>query len=84
MILSKRGPIGMIAGPHGGTIMGVRKNGSIGFVDGAVEGLGGPRSATLLERLDAATPWKVLATPTLGPAEVQQPGAPATRHVARC
>jgi hypothetical protein len=37
-------------------IMGVRKNGSMGFVDAARDGMGGPRAAGLLERLDVATP----------------------------
>ncbi len=41
--------------------MGVRKNQSMGFVDAMLEGLGGPRSAALRERLDAAMAWKSLA-----------------------
>jgi len=41
--------------------MGIRRNESMGFVDVLVAGLGGPRSAALLEKLDAATPWKRLA-----------------------
>ncbi|MFN5959508.1 MAG: hypothetical protein ACK462_16410, partial [Planctomyces sp.] len=44
-------------------IKAVRKNESMGFVDAALDGLGGPRSAALLERLDAATPWATLAAP---------------------
>lgn len=55
--------------------MGVRKNESMGFVDAALEGLGGPRSATLLERLDAATPWEKLATPIRALPEYNNPGA---------
>ena len=55
--------------------MGVRKNGSMGFVDAALDGLGGPRSAALLERLDAATPWETLATPIRALSEYNNPGA---------
>lgn len=43
--------------------MGVRKNESMGFVDAVMVELGGPRSAALLEKLDAATPWERLAAP---------------------
>lgn len=55
--------------------MGVRKNGSMGFVDAALDGLGGTRSATLLERLDAATPWEKLAAPIRALPEYNNPGA---------
>lgn len=55
--------------------MGVRKNESMGFVDAALDGLGGPRSATLLERLDAATPWDKLARPIRSLPEYNAPGA---------
>lgn len=55
--------------------MTVRKNGSMGFVDAALDGLGGPRSAALLERLDAATPWERLAAPIRRLPEYNAPGA---------
>lgn len=55
--------------------MGVRKNESMGFVDAALDGLGGTRSATLLERLDAATPWETLAAPIRALPEYNAPGA---------
>jgi hypothetical protein len=41
--------------------MAVRKNVAMGFVDAALDGLGGPRAAGLLGKLDAATPWEKLA-----------------------
>jgi len=56
-------------------IMAVRKNESMGFVDAALDGLGGPRSAALLERLDAATPWATLAAPIRSLPEYHAPGA---------
>lgn len=55
--------------------MAVRKNESMGFVDAALDGLGGPRSAALLERLDAATPWEKLAAPIRALPEYNAPGA---------
>lgn len=55
--------------------MGIRKNGSMGFVDAALDGLGGPRSAALLEKLDAATPWERLAAPIRELPEYNAPGA---------
>lgn len=55
--------------------MAVRKNESMGFVDAALDGLGGPRSAALLERLDAATPWEKLAAPVRALPEYNNPGA---------
>lgn len=55
--------------------MAVRKNESMGFVDAALDGLGGPRSAALLERLDAATPWEALAAPIRALPEYNNPGA---------
>lgn len=55
--------------------MAVRKNGSMGFVDAALDGLGGPRSATLLARLDAATPWERLAAPIRALPEYNNKGA---------
>ncbi|MFN7430633.1 MAG: transposase, partial [bacterium] len=36
---------------------------------------GGPRSAALLERLDAATPWATLAAPIRSLPEYHAPGA---------
>jgi len=56
-------------------IMAVRKNESMGFVDAALSDLGGPRSAALLEKLDAATPWAQLAAPIAGLPEYHNPGA---------
>jgi transposase, IS5 family len=56
-------------------IMAVRKNESMGFVDAALDGLGGPRSAALLEKLDAATPWEKLAAPIRALPEYNNPGA---------
>lgn len=55
--------------------MGIRQNESMGFVDAALEGLGGPRSAALLEKLDAATPWEKLAGPIRRLPEYNNPGA---------
>ena len=55
--------------------MAVRKNESMGFVDAALEELGGPRSAALLEKLDAATPWEQLAGPIRALPEYNNPGA---------
>jgi IS5 family transposase len=56
-------------------IMGVRKNESMGFVDAAVDGLGGPRTAAMLERLGAATPWETVAAPILALPEYNNTGA---------
>lgn len=55
--------------------MGIRQNESMGFVDAALEGLGGPRSAALLDKLDAATPWEKLAAPIRALPEYNNPGA---------
>jgi IS5 family transposase len=55
--------------------MGIRRNESMGFVDAALDGLGGTRSATMLERLDAATPWETLAAPIRALPEYNAPGA---------
>lgn len=55
--------------------MAIRKNESMGFVDAALDGLGGTRSATLLERLDAATPWEKLAAAIRSLPEYNNPGA---------
>jgi IS5 family transposase len=43
--------------------MKTRKNQSMGFTDAALADLGGPRSASLLEKLDAATPWEKITAP---------------------
>lgn len=53
----------------------VRRNESMGFVDAALDGMGGPRSAALLDRLDAATPWDTLAAPIRALPEYNAPGA---------
>lgn len=47
----------------------------MGFVDAALDGLGGPRSAALLEKLDAATPWETLALRIRALPEYNNPGA---------
>jgi IS5 family transposase len=56
-------------------IMAVRQNESMGFVDAVLAELGGPRSAALLERLDAATPWERLAAPIRALPEYNNRGA---------
>jgi IS5 family transposase len=56
-------------------IMTVRRNESMGFVDAMMAELGGPRSAALLQKLDAATPWERLAAPILALPEYNNPGA---------
>jgi len=43
--------------------MAERRNAALGLIDAWTAGLGGPRTAALLERLDAAVPWKTLAKP---------------------
>lgn len=53
----------------------VRKNESMGFVDAALADLGGPRSGSLLERLDAATPWEAIAAPIRALPEYTNTGA---------
>ena len=58
--------------------MAVRRNESMGFVDAMIAELGGPRSASLLERLDAATPWEELAAPIRALPEYTNPGAGRT------
>jgi transposase, IS5 family len=55
--------------------MAMRKNESMGFVDAMMAELGGPRSSTLLEKLDAATPWAKLAAPIRALPEYNHPGA---------
>jgi len=57
--------------------MAIRKNGQMGFADAVLAG--GPRSAALLERLDAATPWRELAAPIYDLPEYKNtgPGRPA-------
>jgi hypothetical protein len=51
--------------------MSSRKNESMGFADAVA---GGPRSAALLERVGAATPWRELAVPIYALAEYSNPG----------
>ncbi len=41
----------------------IRQSEQMGFVDAALADCGGRRSAALLARLDAATPWETLAAP---------------------
>jgi len=41
----------------------IRQNEQMGFVDAALADCGGRRTAVLLARLDAATPWETLAVP---------------------
>lgn len=57
--------------------MAIRKNEPMGFADATLGG--GPRSAALLERLDAATPWRELAAPIHALPEYARdnPGRPA-------
>jgi transposase, IS5 family len=55
--------------------MATRKNADMGFVDAMLQGLGGPRSAGLLRRLDEATPWATLVTPILKLPEYAHRGA---------
>jgi len=55
--------------------MAICRNESMGFVDAALDGLGATRAATLLERLDAATPWETLAAPIRQLPEYNAPGA---------
>ena len=55
--------------------MAVRKNESMGFVDAALADLGGPRSAAMLDKLDAATPWEKLAVPIRALPEYNNKGA---------
>lgn len=52
--------------------MAIRKNVEMGFADAVLAG--GPRSAALLERLDAATPWRELAAPIYDLPEYTNPG----------
>jgi IS5 family transposase len=54
--------------------MAIRKNESMGFVDAMLAELGGPRSAALLRRLEAATPWKEMAAPILALEEYRHEG----------
>ena len=55
--------------------MATRKNADMGFVDAMLVGLGGPRSAGLLRRLDQATPWATLVEPILRLPEYANRGA---------
>jgi IS5 family transposase len=54
--------------------MPIRKKEAMGFVDVMMAELGGPRSAALLQKLDAATPWKKLAAPIYKLAEYGHDG----------
>ena len=53
----------------------VRRNQPTGFVDSLLTDLGGPRSAALLAKLDAATPWLQLAAPIRAMPEYNHLGA---------
>jgi IS5 family transposase len=55
--------------------MATRTNAAMGFVDAMLDGLGGPRSAGLLRRLDQATPWATLVEPILQLPEYANRGA---------
>lgn len=55
--------------------MAKRQNESMGFVDAMMAELGGPRSAALLKKLDAATPWEKLAAPIRTLPEYNNAGA---------
>lgn len=55
--------------------MAIRKNAAMGFVDAALEGFGSSRTAALLDRLDAATPWDTLAHPITQLSEYKDHGA---------
>lgn len=52
--------------------MTIRQSRAMGFVDAMLEG--GPRTAALLERLDAATPWREIAAPIYRLPEYTNPG----------
>ena len=55
--------------------MAIRQNESMGFIDAALAGLGGPRAAALLKKLHAATPWEKLAEPIRALPEYNNVGA---------
>jgi IS5 family transposase len=62
-----------------------RATGQASFSDLAVAGLGGPKTAALLDRLGAAVPWKKLAAPVLKLPEyakyVEDPSRPGERPI---
>ncbi len=62
-----------------------RATGQSSFCDLAVSGLGGPKTAALLARLDAAVPWNKLLAPILKLPEyakyVQDPSRPGERPI---
>ncbi len=62
-----------------------RATGQSSFADLAVAGLGGPRTAALLEKLDGAVPWKKLAAAVLELPEyakyIQDPSRPGERPI---
>jgi len=62
-----------------------RATGQASFADLAVAGLGGPRTAALLERLGAAVPWRKLVAPVLKLPEYAQyvadPSRPGERPI---
>lgn len=55
--------------------MAIRKNAALGFADAVLADRGGPKSTSMLRRLDAATPWGALAAPILALPEYHAPGA---------
>lgn len=55
--------------------MAIRRNEAMGFVDAALDSAGATRTAALLDRLDAATPWQTLAAPIRALPEYNAPGA---------
>lgn len=62
-----------------------RATGQTSFSDFAVLGLGGPRTAALLAKLDAAIPWKKLVAPVLALPEyakyIADPSRPGERPI---
>lgn len=62
-----------------------RATGQSSFCDLAVAGLGGPRTAALLAKLDAAVPWKKLIAPIVKLPEyaryIQDPSRPGERPI---
>lgn len=63
---------GGVRTPRGDPARTIRQNRARGFVDAMLEG--GPRTAGLLERLDAATPWREIAAPIYQLPEYTNPG----------
>jgi IS5 family transposase len=62
-----------------------RATGQSSFADFAVSGLGGPKTAALLERLGAALPWRDLVAPVLKLPEyaryIEDPSRPGERPI---